>query len=1054
MKQYLHCNWIRQYSKAKLFFLLIFLFISFYGFSQNINVNIILPHVLAYGNNGHADNDDGIANFPDINEKIRLVLNGVNYDYNIDQETYFDDDNPWITPEFPNYYLWYNSPIGGIAQNSTIYIELDAWEEDLIDNDASCHGYQTILPINNLTDQFPYCNTYYRDSITCSSDGTARQWGFDAFIEWQFKELFPGTIETDKTICTNYNQPILINSVTLGTVHNVVSEIWQISTDGTNWNDITYGIADGVSFSLGLLPAGSTRYVRRKKETICAPSNNFNLTVPGLTSISAPPPVYSNVCTIHVIAPPTAAPTATPSQTTTDCGSFTLLNPIDPLNNTVPFSWEFQTSLNNGVSWAAPVYSMPTIFANNTTANRNVCIRLRPIYQYNCDTAPFKSYCWTQLATPKAPTLDSIYPDPSTPLICNGDAGVWATFNPGTGGGHDEFEYTINGTTWLTYTPGQVIPVPINKDIEIRGRRAANAGTSCTTTAWSSLAFWSRNTVTKMATAVVSPSLNAKSPNTATICKGANVSATINAGTGGAVRPNDQREFSTDGGVTWAAYTSGATIVTTNAIDSVLIRIRRNDGAGTAPLYRYLCSTDWKVIAKWTVINPLSTLQSLSIPICYSSSATADLVANNPSPAVGTWSIQSGAGSLTSTSALINSVTGLTPGSPTTIRWSVTQSGCTKNLDTVITPVITSVANLTNGGLCQNCPVKNGSSYNFYDNTGKLMAKIDDLASPLAELSTTEVCVGIDTSVQKTLTNTGVLQPYLQRHFSIKPVTNTNTNVTLYFTATEFNNLKTNAAATPYAFTNVNQLLVSKFPGGGNNAYSLPNTAGGIFITPTASGFDAINGYYFITIPVSTFSTFYIHPSYGIPTVLPIELTYFTTTCESNKIKVEWQTASEYNNHHFEVERSENGSNFTSILSIPTLNGYSNKIQSYLVYDNEPKNVKSYYRLKQVDNDGQFSYSKIAAVNCQNSAENNMVVSVYPNPVEDILNVFVNASEETSVTVSIYNLNTSLVLQKQIKITKGNNLLDVSLQNITQGMYFIEINNMNGILYKNKIIKQ
>ena len=75
-----------------------------------------------------------------------------------------------------------------------------------------------------------------------------------------------------------------------------------------------------------------------------------------------------------------------------------------------------------------------------------------------------------------------------------GDGGVWATFNSGTGNGSNQYQYTVNGTTWLAYTPGQVIPVPINRDIEIRGRRVASAP-SCNTTAWSTLAFWPRNTI-------------------------------------------------------------------------------------------------------------------------------------------------------------------------------------------------------------------------------------------------------------------------------------------------------------------------------------------------------------------------------------------------------------------------------------------------------------------------------------------------------------------------------------------------------------------------------
>ena len=56
--------------------------------------------------------------------------------------------------------------------------------------------------------------------------------------------------------------------------------------------------------------------------------------------------------------------------------------------------------------------------------------------------------------------------------------------------------------------------------------------------------------------------------------------------------------------------------------------------------------------------------------------------------------------------------------------------------------------------------------------------------------------------------------------------------------------------------------------------------------------------------------------------------------------------------------------------------------------------------------------------------------------------------------VKVYDLNMSLVFQNQIEVTNGNNLEDISLHNVSQGMYFVEISNSNGVLYKNKIIKQ
>ncbi|MBK9794421.1 MAG: hypothetical protein IPP60_15335 [Sphingobacteriales bacterium] len=100
--------------------------------------------------------------------------------------------------------------------------------------------------------------------------------------------------------------------------------------------------------------------------------------------------------------------------------------------------------------------------------------------------------------------------------------------------------------------------------------------------------------------------------------------------------------------------------------------------------------------------------------------------------------------------------------------------------------------------------VTNGNTKVFYDNGGKLIARIDDDgASPydLDQLDSTEVCVGIDGSVLTVTDNLGNNQPYLQRKWTIKPKTNTNSTVTLYFTATELAALAFKASQAPGYYT-------------------------------------------------------------------------------------------------------------------------------------------------------------------------------------------------------------------------------------------------------------
>jgi hypothetical protein len=121
--------------------------------------------------------------------------------------------------------------------------------------------------------------------------------------------------------------------------------------------------------------------------------------------------------------------------------------------------------------------------------------------------------------------------------------------------------------------------------------------------------------------------------------------------------------------------------------------------------------------------------------------------------------------------------------------------------------------------------------------------------------------------------------------------------------------------------------------------------------------------------------------------ILPIELISFSARAvpgEKEKVEITWQTAWERDNDYFEVEKSRDGVNFQSIARVLPKgnNGFSNSIQNYVHYDEQPWLGKNYYRLKQVDFDGTTTYSKIEVVIFEQSALAPTAgkMEVYPNP--------------------------------------------------------------------------
>ena len=117
----------------------------------------------------------------------------------------------------------------------------------------------------------------------------------------------------------------------------------------------------------------------------------------------------------------------------------------------------------------------------------------------------------------------------------------------------------------------------------------------------------------------------------------------------------------------------------------------------------------------------------------------------------------------------------------------------------------------------------------------------------------------------------------------------------------------------------------------------------------------------------------------GNPPV-PVELTYFDVTPEEKQNLLTWETASELNNHFFEIEKSITGVDFISIARVFG-NGTTQEISNYSFsdYDVGPQQISYFYRLMQVDYDGTYSYSPIVVAN--RKITTNSYITVYPNPI-------------------------------------------------------------------------
>jgi hypothetical protein len=110
--------------------------------------------------------------------------------------------------------------------------------------------------------------------------------------------------------------------------------------------------------------------------------------------------------------------------------------------------------------------------------------------------------------------------------------------------------------------------------------------------------------------------------------------------------------------------------------------------------------------------------------------------------------------------------------------------------------------------------------------------------------------------------------------------------------------------------------------------------------------------------------------------ILPVTLLQFTAMAVDEKVRLQWVTTNEVNNHHFVIERSSDGIRFSPI-GRDEARGNGGGQTTYTNWDNQPLSGMNYYRLKQVDIDGRFTYSPVIAIRFDRQAH---LVQVFPNP--------------------------------------------------------------------------
>lgn len=209
------------------------------------------------------------------------------------------------------------------------------------------------------------------------------------------------------------------------------------------------------------------------------------------------------------------------------------------------------------------------------------------------------------------------------------------------------------------------------------------------------------------------------------------------------------------------------------------------------------------------------------------------------------------------------------------------------------------------------------------------------------------------------------------------------------------------------------------------------------------------------TVKVTGLTGFSKYALSNIDGPLPVSLLSFSGYKDGSRNQLSWTTASEVNNRGFDVQRSVDGINYTSIGFVNSLamGGNSNDMLSYRFTDNTPAGVKQYYRLRQEDLDGRSKLSNIIMIN---GARPTMIMlkGIYPNPASATAAMIIDAPVAAKLTVLLTDMAGRNLVQQIVNVSEGSNTVALNISSLQSGTYLVRVISETGEMLTGKLVKQ
>jgi hypothetical protein len=177
---------------------------------------------------------------------------------------------------------------------------------------------------------------------------------------------------------------------------------------------------------------------------------------------------------------------------------------------------------------------------------------------------------------------------------------------------------------------------------------------------------------------------------------------------------------------------------------------------------------------------------------------------------------------------------------------------------------------------------------------------------------------------------------------------------------------------------------------------------------------------------------------------LPVLFNSFYANRRNNNVVLTWSTSMEQNNNNFEVQRSVDGSNWV-VVAIVLGAGNSNSLQQYSHTDKNVTTTVAWYRIRQVDMDGRYTYSTVKTIRAN---ETTPATRIYAS--RNTVNIEFNREVLQPVTIRVINMNGQVIAQRDHQ--QASYRVTMPVNNTLAGAYFVQVNDNAGFNEVRKVI--